>query len=378
MNEAPTVQATAIKKMSYRDAQERYHIGYTRWKRIQDGREDHFAPHRGGRPLSLEIAQKILQSVNEMPHWNTAIRATQLSVRLETLQKFLTDRGLSRLNQRLEYAGFKVETPEPLRAARQRRILATYPGAYTAIDFKTFGILRRDNHQTETRISGCVVVDHFTGFATVLLDQQQTTSLAIDTIESHISAAPFTPRGILLSDNGSPFLAEEFIGYCQKRGFIQRTTRYNHPWSNGKVEALNKVLKYQCFPAICAGHVDSIETMQRLVDTWMMYYNSSRAHSGWINKGLPPLVLYSLWERTKGTRLEKLTLMGLIKEADIENLRAMGDLEGRGSNKLQDKHGTPLALVIEKPDCTFVQVPDGMSGLPLSVERVEKNFRPSK
>ena len=90
----------------------------------------------------------------------------------------------------------------------------------------------------------------------------------------------------LLSDNGSELLSEIFIRTCVDLGLIQRTIRPGHAWSNGKVDALSKTLKYQCFPAI-AGNVATWDDAVRLVRTWMLYDNNRRAHTGHAIPGCP-------------------------------------------------------------------------------------------
>ena len=62
---------------------------------------------------------------------------------------------------------------------------------------------------------------------------------------------------------------DRFIKGVANRGPIQRTIRSAHPWSNGKVEALNRVLKYQCFPAI-AGNIEDWRSACVLAHRWMV------------------------------------------------------------------------------------------------------------
>lgn len=107
---------------------------------------------------------------------------------------------------------------------------------------------------------------------------------------------------------------------------IPRYTRRAHPWSNGKVEALNRTLKYQCFPLLLSMGDASFEEIDGGVCAWMRYYNHTRAHGGWINKGLPPHALWELWLSAKGTRLDKLVEIGAVTHHNIRYVRAMGVL----------------------------------------------------
>ena len=83
-------------------------------------------------------------------------------------------------------------------------------------------------------------------------------------------------------------------------------------WSNGKVDALNKTLKYQCFPAI-AGNVESWACAENLVKEWMHYYNHIRAHAGHSSKGLPPVPFIELYHKAPGDHLQKLISLGIVK-----------------------------------------------------------------
>jgi len=114
-----------------------------------------------------------------------------------------------------------------------------------------------------------------------------------------------------------------FIKTCMSLEFVQRTTKTAHPWSNGKCEALNRTLKYQCFPAI-AGNIQSWEDMCQLVSIWMDFYNKTRAHTGHVNRGLPPLAFLRLYNNTEGDHLGKLLALGILKQSDKWHIRLMG------------------------------------------------------
>ena len=38
-----------------------------------------------------------------------------------------------------------------------------------------------------------------------------------------------------------------------------------------------------------------------------------RAHSGHVNRGLPPIALYELYEKTPGDHLDRLLALGIVK-----------------------------------------------------------------
>ena len=331
-------------KLTFRDARDNFHIGFKKWKAIREA--EGFLPFHDSRNADRhrELEAEVLESVRTLPHINTAERAKRLGVSVATAQGILAERKLTKLNARLEFAGYKVEPHRSLQVARLRRIVATYPGALTHIDFKTFGFLRGTRGDKAKRLGGFVVVDSLTAYAHVHLAPTPTAEEAAEALLTYVHRVPFTPQGLLLSDNALCFLAEEFIERAKALCFIQRTIRAAHPWSNGKVEALNRTLKYQCFPAI-AGNISDWATAVDLVNIWLDYYNKTRSHSGHVNKGLPPEAFYSLYQATEGDHVTKLVNLGIIKLDAEWSVRMMGstsdDLEER-------KRELPFALIMER------------------------------
>ena len=317
-------QQRAIKGLTFHAAQDAFHIGFQTWKAIREA--EGFLPFRGNGDAVAELEERVLASVREKPHLATGARARELGVSIGAVQTVLRRRRLSKLHARLEFAGYRVEACRPLEVARQRRILATYPGALAHIDFKTFGYLRPPRGQAQQageRLGGFVCIDSLTRFATCFLSSTCDQFQALEALDHYRTQAPFPLRGLLLTDNAKCFLADTLIKGVANRGLLQRTIRASHPWSNSKVEALNKVLKYQCFPAI-AGDIRDWQSACVLVDRWMVYYNEQRSHGGFANKGLPPLALWQLYEKTPGDHLQKLIKLGLLKLDNEWSVRLMG------------------------------------------------------
>jgi hypothetical protein len=292
------------------------------------------------------MAGRLLESVRTLPHLNTSERAKRLGLGAGAAQAFLRDRNLSKLNARLAYAGYQVEVCKPLQVARNRRLVAARPGCLTHVDYKLFGFLRGVHGEPSIRLGGFVLIDSLTSFAAVKLAKAGDQFEAVDAFQYYIERAPFEITGLMLADNARTFLSDHFINAVTKAGILLRTIRPSHPWSNGKVEAMNRTLKYQCFGAI-AGNVTSWDTAALLVDKWMEYYNNIRAHGGTANKGLPPVPFYQLWCKTPGDDMAKLVNLGILKcDADWD-VRLMGshvDADGR------DHQGLPFAFVMEKSE----------------------------
>jgi len=344
-----------IKSLSFRAAQRKYHISYRTWLKIRSGKLDTFRQRRGNSGIHTATISKVLESVKVSPHWNTVVRATQLGLRTQTVQTILETNGLSRHSDRLRYAGFEVQTLSPIVIARQRRIVATAPGSYCSMDFKTFGMVHRRDQPKEVPICGCLCIDQFTSYATVILSESADAALATQTLETHAQSVKSefgtTVTGLVLTDNGLAFASNEFLLACRRLGLYPRTTRFNHPWSNGKSEALNKTLKYSALPALCTGVFDNVADINALLQGWMHWYNFKRAHSGHMNRGLPPGVLWRLWLKTPGDPFDKLIALGIIQKSDLPHLRVMGagpDGVPFVTAEMHSRSGVPFAVIIEK------------------------------
>lgn len=344
-----------IRSLTFRQAQLKYAIGYATWKKIKE--HDGFQPLNSRRPREqAEVVEAIVKSVEKLPHLNTQERAKLLKLSTKRVQEILTGLGLSKLDARLRRAGYQVEVVRPLQIARLRRVVAAYPGSLTHIDYKTFGFLRGQSEQKKGWLGGFVVIDSLTGFADVTLSSRHTGEAAVKALENYRKKAPFKLEGIVFSDNGEAFLSDLFMTFVYRLGLLQRTTRYHHPWSNGKVEALNKTLKFQCFPALAHQSFERLEDVQLLVDRWMQFYNEQRAHTGFVNRGLPPLAFYRLWENTPGNYFEKLIKLGVIDLDNEWSLRMMGSGPGNagerpGDAKQWGSSGNPelpFAFVLER------------------------------
>jgi transposase InsO family protein len=270
-------------------------------------------------------------------------------MRTESVQAILKGKGLNRLIARLKYAGYQVDVVKPLARARQHRVLASGPGVYTNIDFKRLGALRRlepgDRSPQSQQFCGLQCVDAYSGFASCFICESEDSDAAAKGFQRYCESVPFKVKGLVLSDNGLPFLSDAFISYITTHNFVHRTTRYHHPWSNGKVEAFNRTLKYQAMPALVAAGVKGYEEAQAWLDKWLDYYNTKRIHQGWINKGLPPKTVIDLWNGTPGDAFAKLVTLGHIKPEEVHRTRLMGS--GRHAVDLGLQHDTPYAFVIE-------------------------------
>jgi transposase InsO family protein len=347
--------AADIKTLSFREASRKYSIGYNTWNAIKTGQVKAWLPKQPGDRVSPEVVERILASCRQMPQLNTIARAQALGLRAERTQRVLAAAGLSRQSARLQFAGYSLATSPALSIARQRRVLAAAPGAQINFDFKYFGLLRGIGKAPSVRICGLVGIDQLTGYGDVLLCPTETGDMAAAGLHRFCKRAPFKPYGIVLTDNGSHFTGKDFVQAVTKWNLVHRTTKYHHPWSNGKTEKFNLTLARECFPAILTGLVGDIFQLQELVDNWLTFYNSRRTHTGWINKGLPPLAVIELLSHAKGeSPLDRFVSVGILKPQDIEFVRPLGAKDigkptmYKGKPRVYSDNHVPYGFVVDR------------------------------
>ena len=81
---------------------------------------------------------------------------------------------------------------------------------------------------------------------------------------------------VLITDNGSQFIAREFGLYLQQVGITHRKTRFYYPQSNGKIERFFQTCKNE---AVRKQSYVNLEDLIRQISEYISYYNNKRLHS---------------------------------------------------------------------------------------------------
>lgn len=85
------------------------------------------------------------------------------------------------------------------------------------------------------------------------------------------------PEGLRLrSDNGSIFLAKDFIQTSKKLGITQEFIPKREPEYNGCIERFFRTLKQEC---VWLNNFNSFEEAEAVVTKWINCYNNERLHS---------------------------------------------------------------------------------------------------
>lgn len=214
-----------------------------------------------------------------------------------------------------------------------------------------------------------MVIDQFSGYGSVFICAKEDEQAASLGFVHYVKHAPFQISGLVLSDNGAPFIGRMFENTLFKLGLQHKTTHYAHPWSNGKVERFNGVLQTSCFPAIVCGTFRTHEEVQTAVDVWLKFYNNDRASFGRMNRGLPPLALVSLWNKTPGAGvIEKLSALGVIRMSELPYLRAMGSAQMSYKKPDGTEGKAPYAFVVDKSGVIAKEVVDARRFKPSPVK----------
>ena len=122
----------------------------------------------------------------------------------------------------------------------------------------------------------CSVLDGFSRFIVHWEVRPQMTEADVEIIlqRAHEALPEAHPR--IISDHGPPFIAREFKEFIRLAGMTHVRTSPFYPQSNGKLERWHKSLKSE---AIRPKTPLFLEDAQRVVGSYVTYYNTIRLHS---------------------------------------------------------------------------------------------------
>jgi len=184
-------------------------------------------------------------------------RHTQLPLDdcLYALQATIPHRTRSSLHRLFQRHGISRLAQAETGPKRQR--FKTYPLGYIHIDLA-------EVWTNEGKLYLFVAIDRISKFAFAELHERATPRLAADFLRRLIAHLPFHVHTVL-TDNGfhftpphggwsvaeirallarhQPFRAHAFDLACAQHAIEHRLTKFNHPWTNGQVERMNRTIK---------------------------------------------------------------------------------------------------------------------------------------
>jgi transposase InsO family protein len=118
------------------------------------------------------------------------------------------------------------------------------------------------------------------GYSRYLLDWELMTDMLGSSVEDFIQRVkdkyPFA-KPMLIHDNGSQFISNDFKKLVTRLDIQQVFTRRNHPQTNGKIERMNGTVKNE---AIRPGAPDSYAEAWEILNQYAYFYNHQRLHAG--------------------------------------------------------------------------------------------------
>ena len=172
-----------------------------------------------------------------------ALQATIPHLTRSSLHRLLQRHAVNRLSQE--------ET------AATRRTFRAYPLGYFHVDLA-------EVWTAEGKLYLFVAIDRVSKFAFAELHERATPRMAADFLRRLIDRVPYRIHTVL-TDNGfhftpprggwqvaqiqqllaarQPFRAHAFDLACAQHGIDHRLTKFNHPWTNGQVERMNRTIK---------------------------------------------------------------------------------------------------------------------------------------
>jgi transposase InsO family protein len=189
-------------------------------------------------------------------------------------------------------AGYQAP-PEPVRPEPQarRHIVAEHPGDLVQMDCFCIGRLS-GTKGTLWQYSAIDVASSFVWaelHATAKNPSAKWTSELARRVAWDLRRRGWTLQAIS-SDNGSEFAAVDFTRTLTSLlGAEHRRIKAGRPQSNGCVERVQETILDECWkPAFARFLIPKQTGLRRELETYLDYYNTDRAHTGYRNKGRTP------------------------------------------------------------------------------------------
>jgi len=181
------------------------------------------------------------------------------------LHRCLVRHGLNRL-------------PKEEQPSKAKKSFKDYPVGYVHVDIS-------EVHTQEGKAYLFVGIDRATKYTYVEVYTKMTQENACLFLQNFIADCPFIIH-TLLTDNGAQFtyklLAEHlqpknkvhpFDQVCLDAKIEHRLTKFRHPWTNGQVEIMNKVIKEH---TVKRYHYETLESLKHHLMSFLLLYNHQR------------------------------------------------------------------------------------------------------
>lgn len=279
---------------------------YKWYKRYQLGGFDALAPSkRNQNRIWNKIPQQEKNRVIEIALQKESFSSRELAWHItDTQKRYISESSVHRI---LRERGL-IPAPHHivLSAANEFKKKTTYVNEMWQTDFTYFKIIGWGNYYL------CTVLDDYSRFIIAWdLCVNMKAEDARKTVDKAIISAGLTKNQmpILLSDNGSCFIAEEFTSWLKGRGIKPINGAPMHPQTQGKIERYHRTMKN----VVKLDNYYSPEELQRAMAEFVHRYNYERYHESLSNL-FPADVFYGRAARILKERQK-------IKRQTIQNRR---------------------------------------------------------
>ena len=168
------------------------------------------------------------------------------------------------------------------------------------------------HHHWHTDIAYIKIMDNYyflimllDGYSRFLLGWELMTDMLSSSVQMFVQRVKEKypdARPMLINDNGSQFISNDFKGLITRLQIQQVFTRRNHPQTNGKIERMNKTVKDE---AIRVKRPGSYQEAIDILQEYEYIYNYQRLHAG-IKFLRPADVFFNRQEEVLRVRREKI------------------------------------------------------------------------
>jgi transposase InsO family protein len=168
------------------------------------------------------------------------------------------------------------------------------------------------HHHWHTDIAYIKIMDNYyflimllDGYSRFLLGWELMTDMLLSSVQMFVQRVKEKypdARPMLINDNGSQFISNDFKGLITRLQIQQVFTRRNHPQTNGKIERMNKTVKDE---AIRVKRPGSYQEAIDILQEYEYIYNYQRLHAG-IKFLRPADVFFNRQEEVLRVRREKI------------------------------------------------------------------------
>ena len=241
--------------------------------------------------LTWDGEAKILAYLYDNPTHGPDRIAREIGFKIsgKTIWKFLVRQDLNTRRKRRLWAhhmGKPVLTNKEILIleARQRHIESKEPGELVSMD--TFWC----NVKSVGKIVQYNACDTYSSFGWARIYSARTGDNSIDFMNYILRNTPDGKIKRVLTDQGTEFYSAAhreklvnhyFTEHLMTKTIVHSVTKVAHPWTNGYVERLNQTIWQEFYLCRLDKPFGSVEELQKELDTFMVYYNWKRMHSGY-------------------------------------------------------------------------------------------------